>query len=93
MVPIYVNPDLKLRSNVFARLGKYLRTLSLRDQDMILAEISDSDSKKETAIEFMNFCSAKEELEDEFVKTNLIDQASFDEIYKRCSNDFIGIQE
>jgi len=89
---IKMNIKDQLRANIFGRLGKFLRTLSLKDQDIILAEIADESSKKETALEFLGFCSVKEELEDEFVKSKLIDQLSFDEIYKSCSNDFVGIQ-
>lgn len=89
---IKMNINDQLRANIFARLGKSLRVLSMKDQDIILAEISSEDSKKEASIEFLELCSdIKDELNKEFVETKLINKESFEEIYKKCSNDFIGL--
>lgn len=89
---IKMNINDQLRANIFARLGKSLRVLSMKDQDIILAEIASEESKKEAAIEFLELCSdIKEELDKEFVETKLVSKESFEEIYKKCSDDFIGL--
>jgi hypothetical protein len=88
---IQMNIKDQLRSNVFGRLQANLKRLPRKDQDAILAELADDKSSKETAKEFVESYSVKDELEDEFVKANLINQEDFDRIYGRCIADFLGL--
>lgn len=88
---IQMNVKDQLRSNIFGRLQANLRHLPRRDQDAILSELADDKSSKDAAKEFVESYSVKDELEDEFVKSNLMNQEDFDRIYGRCIVDFLGL--
>ena len=88
---IKMNIKDQLRSNVFGRLQTYLQRLPRNDQDTILAELADDKSSKETAQEFVQSYSVKDELQDEFVIAGYIDQENFDRIYDHCIADFLGM--
>lgn len=81
----------QLRSNIFARINANFRFMSSHDKDVILDEISTDDSSKETAKEFVETYSVKDELEEEFVKSNLIAKDAFDIIYEKCVANFLGL--
>lgn len=90
----------QLRSNIFARLGTNMRFLPESQQDEILTEISSDNSSKKLAKEFVESYSVYEELKEEFVasqnttstiKKNLLSIKQFDEIYKKCIADFLGL--
>lgn len=88
---IRMNIKDQLRSNVFGRLQTCIQRLPRRDQDTILAELADDKSSKETAKEFIESYSVKDELQDEFVIPGHINQEDFNHIYNRCIADFLGL--
>jgi hypothetical protein len=81
----------QLRSNIFGRLQANLKYLPGDHQDAILAEMSEDTSKKETAKEFVEAYPVYDELKLEFVDMGLIELTAFDEIHKKCIDDFLGI--
>ena len=83
----------QLRANVFARLQAQMRVRPEKDQDTILEEIADDESKKETAREFVDSYSVEDELKAEFVTSKLITMGEFDDIYEVCIRDFLGIPQ
>lgn len=80
----------QLRSNVFARLSCNLKLMPERDQEIILTELATEGSDKSAVKEFLDFYSVKDELYDEFVKTELINEDDFLIMYDKCIRDFIG---
>jgi hypothetical protein len=89
---IKINIKDQLRSNIFARLGKSLHSMSELDQEKILTEISSTVGPKDTAIQFVEFYGedVKNELIGEFVNGKFVDRETFDSVWNRSIGDFIG---
>lgn len=78
----------QLRSNIFARLNKELKSMAIYQQQQILDQmISPS---KELLEEFILDFNPYEELYNEFVKEENMNEDEFKEIYKKAINDYCG---
>lgn len=88
---IKMSPKDQLRANIFARLQTNLRHMSSSDQDIILDEIATEGSSKDTAKEFVETYSVKDELLKEFVEDHsYLSREEFEVIYDKCIKDFFG---
>lgn len=83
----------QLRANTFARLQSNLKFLPDDNQEEILSELAEDTPNKPLTREFIKSYDVREELEKEFVNSNLIDAKTFAEIYRRVLADFAGVTE
>lgn len=89
ITPVKISYNQQLRSNVFARLSFYMKSLSQDIQDQLVKEMTSED--KSTIEEFIISYDPKDELQKEFKE--YIDKNEFDNCYKKALNDFFGIEE
>ena len=78
----------QLRSNIFARFQNNLKFISTKDQDMILSEISDSNSSKEYTKEFIDTYDIRSELLKEFIPH--ITEEYFNTTYEQTIKELIN---
>jgi hypothetical protein len=88
---IKMNIKDQVRANIFGRLQANMRMLPQKNQEDILEEISNDNSDKETAKEFIESYSVYDELVKEFVELDLIDKDEFRILHDKCIDDFMGI--
>lgn len=80
----------QLRCNIFARIQGDLKNMGQTDQDIILEEISDDTSDKETVKTFIEMIDIRSDLVDEFVKSGHMKEDEFNLVYDKSIADFIG---
>lgn len=89
--PVKISYKEQLRSNVFARLTSYIRSLGQHEQDEITNEMT---SEQKPSIEdFLFSYSPRDELYEEFVTGGYVTNNEFEEVYKKSERDFFGYSE
>jgi hypothetical protein len=82
----YINPRDELRSVIFARINKRIRSLPEKSRDSVLQSLEDKEL--DTFYEFMELYSPEEELREDY-KT-LLTEEEFTLIYNKCIDGFVG---
>jgi hypothetical protein len=82
----YINPRDELRSVIFARINKRIRSLPEKSRDSVLQSLEDKEL--DTFYEFMELYSPEEELREEY--KNLLTEEEFILIYNKCIDGFVG---
>lgn len=81
-----INPKDELRSVIFARINRNIRSLPEKTRESVLEAIEEGDVG--TFEEFMDYYSPEDEIKKEY--TGLIEDEEFDKIFKKCVGEFIG---
>jgi hypothetical protein len=88
---ITISYNQQLRSNIFARLHRNIKLLSVDQQSTITHQITEDN--KTLIYEFLDRFSPREELYEEFVVSKLITESDFDECYQTCITEYFGLND
>lgn len=83
----YINPKDELRSVIFARINRAIRSLPEKSRESVLQSLEE-DEKHSVFFEFMDLYSPEEELREEY--KNLLTEEEFTLIYEKCVDSFVG---
>ena len=81
-----INPKDELRSVIFARINRNIRSLPEKTRESVLEAIEEVNFG--VFEEFMDYYSPEDEIKKEY--TGLIKEEEFDILFKKCVNEFMG---
>ena len=81
-----INPRDELRSVIFARINRNIRRLAEKTREKVLESLEEGEHS--VFEEFMDYYSPEEEIRKEY--EGLLKEEEFDEIFKKCVNEFMG---
>lgn len=81
-----INPRDELRSVIFARINRNIRSLPEKTRESVLEAIEEANFG--VFEEFMDYYSPEDEIKKEYL--GLIEEEEFDKIFSKCVDEFIG---
>jgi hypothetical protein len=81
-----INPKDELRSVIFARINRNIRSLPEKTRESVLEAIEEGNFG--VFEEFMDYYSPEDEIKKEY--TGLIEEEEFDNLFKKCVREFMG---
>jgi hypothetical protein len=81
-----INPRDELRSVIFARINTNIRRLPEKTRERVLEALEEGEHS--VFEEFMDYYSPEDEIRKEY--EGLLKEEEFDEIFKKCVNEFMG---
>lgn len=81
-----INPRDELRSVIFARINRNIRSLPEKTRESVLEAIEEANFG--VFEEFMDYYSPEDEIKKEY--SGLIEEEEFDKIFSKCVDEFIG---
>ena len=81
-----INPKDELRSVIFARINRNIRSLPEKTRESVLEAVEEGNFG--VFEEFMDYYSPEDEIKKEY--KGLIEEEEFDIIFKKCVREFMG---
>jgi hypothetical protein len=81
-----INPRDELRSVIFARINRNIRSLPEKTRESVLEAIEEANFG--VFEEFMDYYSPEDEIRKEY--SGLIEEEEFNKLFSKCVDEFIG---
>jgi hypothetical protein len=81
-----INPKDELRSVIFARINRNIRSLPEKTRESVLEAVEEGNFG--VFEEFMDYYSPEDEIKKEYI--GLIEEEEFNILFKKCVNEFMG---